>query len=147
MLNWLHDHPTLVAIATLASVAMIAVGVIAAPLLVIRIPADYFAHRRRPPSRLSSLGPLPRLAVATARNLLGAALMLLGAVMLVTPGQGLLTLLAGFLLLDFPGKYRIERWVLATGAVARPVNWLRRRKGREPLAAWRPGEDGPSAKH
>jgi hypothetical protein len=59
--------------------------------------------------------------------------MLAGVAMLVLPGQGLLTLLMGFLLVDFPGKYRLERWLFARPIVRRPINWLRHRAGRVPL--------------
>ncbi len=51
--------------------------------------------------------------------------------MLVTPGQGLLTLLIGLLLLNFPGKYRLERWLVRRPGVLRTLNWVRRRRGQE----------------
>ena len=56
-----------------------------------------------------------------------------GMAMLVLPGQGLLTLLMGFLLLDFPGKYRLEKWLFLRRRVREGVNWLRKRAGSEPL--------------
>ena len=67
------------------------------------------------------------------RNLLGAALALLGVLLLVLPGQGLLTLLAGLVLLDFPGKQRIIRGVLGRPKVLVVVNKLRSRRGSPPL--------------
>ena len=71
------------------------------------------------------------------KNLLGALLVVLGLVMLVTPGQGLLTLLAGLLLMNFPGKYRLECWVVLRPGVLRALNWLRGRGGQPPFE--RPG--------
>jgi len=62
-------------------------------------------------------------------------LVLLGVIMLVTPGQGLLTLLIGLLLLNFPGKYRLERWLVLRPGVLRGLNWLRRRHGEPPFEA------------
>jgi hypothetical protein len=53
--------------------------------------------------------------------------------MLVLPGQGLITLFVGFFLIDFPGKYRFEKWLIRRKAVHRPINWLRRKSGREAL--------------
>ena len=53
--------------------------------------------------------------------------------MLVAPGQGLLTLAAALVLLDFPGKYRLERRLVTQKPVWKSINWLRRRAGREPL--------------
>jgi hypothetical protein len=37
------------------------------------------------------------------------------------------------MLLNFPGKYRLERWIAARRPVLRSINWLRRRAGRAPL--------------
>ena len=59
--------------------------------------------------------------------------MLAGIAMLVLPGQGLLTLLVGFLLIDFPGKYRFEKWLVARRWVLQPINWLRLRRHQMPL--------------
>jgi hypothetical protein len=69
----------------------------------------------------------------TAKNLLGYILIAAGIVMLVLPGQGTLTILIGILLVDFPGKYRLERWVVGRGPVLQSINWFRRRAGRPPL--------------
>jgi hypothetical protein len=55
-------------------------------------------------------------------------LVLLGLVMLVTPGQGILTLLSGLLLMNFPGKYRLEQWLVLRPGILRALNWLRRRR-------------------
>ena len=67
------------------------------------------------------------------KNLLGALLVLLGIIMLFTPGQGLLTLLVGLLLMNFPGKYRLERTLVARPGVFRALNWLRGRRGAGPM--------------
>ena len=56
-----------------------------------------------------------------------------GIAMLVLPGQGLLTIVVGIVLLNFPGKYRLERWLATRSPVWRSLNWLRRRAGRPEL--------------
>lgn len=53
--------------------------------------------------------------------------------MLVTPGQGVLMIIAGLVLLEFPGKFRLERWLVTRRHVWRSINWLRRRAGRPEL--------------
>jgi len=73
------------------------------------------------------------LVLGLLKNLLGALLVVMGLVMLVTPGQGLLTLLAGLLLMNFPGKYRMERWLVLRPGVMRALNWLRQRQGHAPF--------------
>ncbi len=53
--------------------------------------------------------------------------------MLVLPGQGILAILVGLMLIDYPFKHRFERWLIAKPAVHRPLNWLRRKVHREPF--------------
>ncbi|NNM26663.1 MAG: hypothetical protein HKO59_11890, partial [Phycisphaerales bacterium] len=77
--------------------------------------------------------PLIQLAWQVGKNVLGVVLALAGLAMLVLPGQGLLTLLVGVLLIDGPGKYGFEKWLVARRPVLRSINWLRRRGGHPPL--------------
>ncbi len=133
MLDWFKDHPAFVSLIAIGSAIFFIVSLLAMPFIVSRIPADYFAHRRRPPSRFAKSNLALRLTVMIARNLLAAVLLLAGLAMLLLPGQGLLTLFAGFLLIDLPGKYRLERWLVSKPWVHRPINWLRAKRGREPL--------------
>lgn len=116
----------------LSLVALIATAV-GVPWVVARLPSDYFNRRRRAAWRRSVRHPMFALAVGIGKNLLGSMLLLLGLVMLVTPGQGLLTVLIGLLLLNFPGKYRLERWLVRRPGVLRALNWLRRRRGQPPF--------------
>lgn len=112
-----------------ASVAMLILGALAAPWLICRLPSNYFqAEQRRRLSRRGPVSPTYWLGVV-ARNLLGAVLILLGLIMFVTPGQGLLTLLAGLWLTNFPGKYRLERRIVTVPGVLRAINWIRERRG------------------
>jgi hypothetical protein len=68
------------------------------------------------------------------KNLLGALLLVAGILMLVLPGQGILTILAALALLDFPGKRHIEMSILHIPMLLRSINWLRRRAGQAPLS-------------
>jgi hypothetical protein len=64
------------------------------------------------------------------------------------PGPGLLVILIGITVMDFPGKRRLERWVVGRPGVLGAINRLRRRYGRPPLVlgACGPREDpGASA--
>jgi len=67
------------------------------------------------------------------KNALGYILVVAGIIMLVLPGQGIFTILIGIMLLNFPGKYQLERWLATRGPVLRSINWLRQRAGRAPL--------------
>ncbi len=113
------------------SLITLVVALVAVPWVVCRLPQDYFSRPRRHTLRDQS-GP-GYLALVVVRNLLGAVLVLAGLAMLFTPGQGMVTLLTGLLIMNFPGKYRLERAVVAREGVARTLNWLRRRRGLSPF--------------
>ena len=103
------------------------------PWVVTLLPKDYFARAERLAWRTSFDAPLLSLIVAMLKNLLGLLLVVLGLIMLVTPGQGIVTLLIGLLLMNFPGKYHLERWLIMRPGVLRGLNWLRRRQGQLPF--------------
>lgn len=79
--------------------------------------------------------PCIRWTGIVAKNALGTSLVLLGLVLSVPgiPGQGLLTILLGLILLDFPGKRRLERSIVGRRRVLERINRLRQRYGRLPL--------------
>ena len=78
------------------------------PWLVTKIPADYFHEERRRRDALSERSLALQLLLGF-KNLCGFLLLLLGLVMLVLPGQGILTIVIGLFLMNFPGKYELER--------------------------------------
>jgi hypothetical protein len=137
MLDWIGDHSTLLWITGAVSLVVLVASFFLAPLVVARIRPDYFAHDKRPDRSWIDFPPAVRIAIHIGKNVLGVILLLAGLVMLVTPGPALLTLLVGFFLLDFPGKYRFEKWLVARPFIHRPINWLRRRSGRVPLVLYR----------
>jgi hypothetical protein len=114
---------------------------LAIPLFIAAIPRDYFTRKHRPlGSRYAeSRHPLLLLLLKLLKNVLGALFCLMGLIMLFTPGQGLLTLFAGLLLLDFPGKRKLEIRLLRKRAVLGAVIWIRKKAKVEPLE-W-PGEE------
>lgn len=103
------------------------------PLVAARIPADYFCADRRGKTLWRRRRPGLRLIVLILKNVLGLVLFLAGVLMLFLPGQGLLTIFLGIMLMDFPGKYRLERYIISRGPVLRGINWLRNRSGVAPL--------------
>jgi len=101
--------------------------------VLVRLPPTYFAD-----GRISLFPGQPRWkrgAAHVAKNLVGVFLVVLGIVLSIpgVPGQGLLTILLGIILLDIPGKRRLEQKIVAIPAVRRSLNRLRERFGREPF--------------
>lgn len=116
-----------------SSIIMFIGTLIAIPWLLMRIPADYYSHdgRKEPPVLYERA--VPRIIYLIVKNVIGYIFICAGIVMLVLPGQGILTILVGAILINFPGKQRFVRWLVSRHSVLRSVNWLRRRAGRRPL--------------
>jgi hypothetical protein len=109
------------------SVVSLVLSLVLSGRMLVRLPADYFT---------SPLGPPPTsLWAKVGWNLLGGAIVILGIALSVpgVPGQGVLTILAGLLLMDFPGKRRVLLAALRRGPVRAVVDRLRARRGRPPL--------------
>jgi hypothetical protein len=118
-------------------------SLIAVPWILVRIPSDYFVRESREPTVLEGVPPLLRAPLIVAKNLLGGVLIAGGLAMLVLPGQGILTILLGVSLIDFPGKFALERKLVRQEAVHGAINWIRRRRGRAAIEV--PAQDGPDA--
>jgi hypothetical protein len=75
-------------------------------------------------------------AARIVRTLLGVLLVAIGVVLSVpgVPGQGILTILAGLTLIEFPGRHRLIRALLGRPAVLYAVNRFRARFNRRPLS-------------
>jgi hypothetical protein len=65
--------------------------------------------------------------------IVGIGLLICGLLMLVLPGQGLLTMLIGLSLLPFPGKHRIEKAILGQKSVRTSLNWIRKKAKKTPF--------------
>ena len=131
LIESLPDTRTLLLWASVFSVGALLVAVLAVPWVVARLPAGYFNRAHRNPWHTLAHEPWYALVLGLLKNLVGAVLATAGLLMLFAPGQGLLTLLAGLLLMNFPGKFRLERWLVARPGVFRALNWLRSRHGVE----------------
>jgi hypothetical protein len=115
------------------SLAMLVTTLIAFPFVIARLPANYFAERSRPAPR--SRHVLVHLIVRVFKNLIGLALALAGVLLLFLPGQGLLTLIVGLTIMNYPGKFVIERWLVRRPHVLPALNWLRVRFSVPPFEA------------
>lgn len=115
------------------SVGMFLVSLVAIPIIVVRLPADFFCRRDEGTFGFQKLHPAARIALIVVKNLLGLLMLAAGIAMLVLPGQGILGILLGVSLLDFPGKRRLQRRIVRQKPVLRSINWIRRKAGRPPI--------------
>ncbi|MDQ1331075.1 MAG: hypothetical protein QG578_1340 [Thermodesulfobacteriota bacterium] len=133
MIQWVQNNGNILWWMAAVSVVTFVSTLVVVPMLVVKIPSDYFAHGRRTRAMWVDRNPAARWVLMLAKNLLGYFLVVVGTIMLVLPGQGILTIVAGIMLLNFPGKYRLEKWIVSRRPVLRSINWTRRRAGKGPL--------------
>ncbi len=128
--SWLQGNSSLLVWLFGLSIGSLVVTALLLPVVVRRLPPDYFVATRR--DLAAQRSPL-QWAGHLAKNALGALFVLAGLAMLVLPGQGLLTILIGLLLVDFPGKRALERRFVRRRGVLEFLNRMRARHGRPPL--------------
>ncbi|MCW5980818.1 MAG: hypothetical protein KIT09_22245 [Bryobacteraceae bacterium] len=119
----------------LASFVLVSAGSLALiSAVLVRLPATYFT-RPEPRGLWIDAHPVLRWTGLILKNVLGVALVALGVVLSLpgVPGPGLLTILVGLALTDFPGKRRLQQWLLQRPAIRGAVNRLRHRYGKPPF--------------
>ncbi len=131
--QWIQFNKTTLFWSGVGSMLTFIVALIGMPFLIVRIPTDYFSTHRQRHEILSNLHPVLHIFIWVGKNILGFIFCMAGIMMLVLPGQGILTMLAGILLMSFPGKFHIARWIVSRSPVRRALNWLRKRAGKEPF--------------
>ena len=130
MWDWLHKNDTLLIWLTGLSIGSLVLAAVLLPVIAVRLPADHFVREHH-------VGHGPRGGLDwlwhIGKNILGALFLLLGLAMLVLPGQGLVTMLMGLMLIDFPGKTKLERRLICRPSILKLINRMRVRRGRPPL--------------
>jgi len=117
---------------TALSVVFFVGSLIAIPFILVRLPTDFF-DTRVPRRWMEDHHPMLRLLGHLVKNVVGAIFLFAGFLMLFLPGQGILTMLIGVTMLDFPGKRRMEAKMIGQPAVLSTINNMRQKFGKPPL--------------
>lgn len=117
----------------LASAVFFIVGLVGFPAILICLPADYFVRELYLRPQHWNRHPAIRFLWLGVKNILGSLLFCAGVVMIFTPGQGLLGMLAGICLMDFPGKRALQQRIISRPGILPALNALRARFNRPPL--------------
>lgn len=110
-------------------VSFLAIGVV-----MVKIPANYFSSHYKEDFLPNSSWAV-RWGAVIAKNIFGLFLIVLGILLSLpgVPGQGILTILLGLIMIDIPGKRPIEARIIKRPAVLAAVNNLRERYAKPPL--------------
>ena len=133
MITFIHSHETLFFWLVVVSFIGFIGSLIVIPWILIQIPSDYFSHEKRQKHQWGSYPPTIRLVLLLIKNILGVIFIISGIIMLFMPGQGIITFIIGIILTDFPGKYKIERWIINNPAILRSINQLRAKAKQSPI--------------
>jgi hypothetical protein len=125
-----HISGEVLLVVAVLSVLAFLLGIFLMPVVLTRLPADHFVRTSSRPEIPKTVG---RLFLFVLRNTAGALLVLLGLALLVLPGQGILTIIVGVMLLDLPRKRAFVLRLIGRPRVLRAINGLRARAGRAPL--------------
>lgn len=118
----------------LFSLCTFVLSLVLIPFVVGRLSSDCFQRlhlndKAAPPASVFSV------IGVILRHALGIVLLLTGIIMLFLPGQGLLTILLGTLLVSFPGKRKLIRSLVFQPKIQHSLDWLRRKRGK-PSFKW-----------
>ena len=131
--QWFADHPEVLISMGVSSVFIFLISILGISWFVAQIPEDYFLLSKRQTSIWQQQKPILRFIVVVAKNILGLSLIIGGLLMLVLPGQGLLTIVTGLLLVNYPGKYKLEQKLVFMPSIYKALNWIRFKAKKRPL--------------
>ncbi len=131
MLDWLSEHAWWLAI--LSGVLGVA-SALAGFAILVKLPEDYFLRVEESAPAVRSRSPI-RVGLLILKNILGIGIILVGGMLSLplVPGPGLILVIIGLSLTNFPGKRRLELKILRAPLALGAVNWLRSKAGRSPL--------------
>jgi len=134
-LDWIATNRTLINWLGATSVIMFVLTIMIVPILVVKMQPDYFLENRNEDLSIKAQHPVIRMIGKILKNLMGGLLVIAGIVLSVPliPGQGFLTILIGLALMDFPGKRRLELWLVKRKPVTWAIQKLRARAHHPPL--------------
>ena len=102
------------------------------PFFLINLPVDYFSEKLYIRVYKKPKSPIHFLFILI-KTILGIILIVIGIVLLFIPGQGLLTIFTGLMLIKFPGKRRLELYIVRKNTILRAINWIRARAGKDKI--------------
>jgi hypothetical protein len=130
---WFSNNPEILIGLGISSIFIFIISIIGISWFVAQIPEDYFLSAKRKPAKWIERKPILRLLILFGKNIVGLSLIFGGLLMIVLPGQGLLTIITGLLLINYPGKFRLEQKIVGIPSVFKSLNWIRIKANKPPL--------------
>jgi len=103
------------------------------PWVIYKLDKDFFIHLHEHKKKEDE-HPVIFILLRVLRYSAGIILLSAGILMLFLPGQGILTILFGISLLDFPAKRTVTIRLLSCQSVQSSLNWIRKKGNRTPFS-------------
>ena len=133
ILEWLMAHQYLLGWIGVISFLVFSLSLLSLPWLVAMIPEDYFLSQKRKRAILKNEVFGTWIVIFILKNSIGLLLITGGVLMLFLPGQGVLTIIAGLIMTDYPGKFELERRIVSNKKILEKLNWLRNKANQPSL--------------
>jgi len=117
----------------ITSFAVLIISALSIGYFIKQIPYDYFLNDKRGIPDYKNKNPVFWIITLALKNIIGYCLIMGGILMLVLPGQGLLTIFVGLMLSDYPGKFKLERRIIKTRLILKTINWYRIKSNIPPI--------------
>ena len=133
LIVWFSNHPGILITLGVSSVFIFILSIAGISWFVAQIPDDYFLSTKRQRTKWGQEKPILRLLFLLLKNIVGIFLIFAGLLMIVLPGQGFLTIVTGLLLINYPGKFKLEQKIVAMPSIFKALNWIRKKANKNPL--------------
>ncbi|MCF7886583.1 MAG: hypothetical protein K9M80_08815 [Candidatus Marinimicrobia bacterium] len=133
MLQFMEAHDELIIWVSTISFLMFIGTLLAIPFIIIRLPSDYFIRDKNLARRFCQERPILRIILVSLKNVVGIIFFIMGFLMLFIPGQGILTMLIGYSMLDFVSMRGPVYKIIRRPTVYEFINRIRGKKGKEPI--------------
>ena len=121
---WLENNSYIFFYAGIVSILIFVFSIVGLRLFIIAIPSDYFINKKRV-STLKNRSILLWIIYIVFKNIIGYIFIIMGLAALVLPGQGILMILVGLMMSDYPKKFDLEKRIITIKAVRKGINWIR----------------------
>lgn len=132
IIEYLIQHRGLFIVLTSISILTFVGSLVLIPLVIINLSPEYFSEKRH--SMYNYKHPIIKYIVLISKNIVGYILLIFGFIMLFIPGQGVLSITLGILLINFPGKKRFEYKLFTNKRISKIINTIRRKFGKKEIS-------------
>lgn len=129
---WLENNSYILFYLGIISVLIFIFSIVGLRLFIIAIPSDYFINKKRV-SALRDNSILLWVFYKIFKNIIGYIFIAIGLLALVLPGQGILMILIGLMMSDYPKKFDLEKKIIKIDTVRKGVNWIRKKSNVEKI--------------